>query len=99
MSHKSPFEPQSRGKMPENWPFALRHEHNLCKKKSRMEKCLPRLQRCHGSLKGAVSPIQAADTASRFGQSRGLILKTRDSFRVRVCVVKRLKLYGTMPMI
>lgn len=27
-----------------------------------MEKCLPRLQRCHGSLKGTVSLIQAADT-------------------------------------
>lgn len=61
MSHKSPFEPQSRGKMPENWPFALRHEHNLCKEKSCMEKCLPRLQRCHGSLKETVSPKKAAD--------------------------------------
>lgn len=39
-------------KMPQIWPFALRHEHNLCKKKSCMEKCLPRLERCHGSLKG-----------------------------------------------
>lgn len=61
MSHKSLFEPQSREKMPENWPFALRHEHNLCKKKSCMEKCLPRLERCHGSLKGEVPPIKAAD--------------------------------------
>lgn len=57
MSRESPFERQSRGKMPENWPFALRHEHNLCKGKSCMEKCLPRLQRRHGSLKGTVSPI------------------------------------------
>lgn len=53
--HNVLFEQESWAKLPQNWPFALRHEHNLCKKKSCIEKCLPRLERCHGSLKGEVA--------------------------------------------
>lgn len=53
--------------MPQIWPFALRHEHNLCKKKSCMEKCLPGPERCHGSLKG-----DAAHTRTRTHTQQGV---------------------------
>lgn len=57
---QNPIWAKKSGEMPQIWPFTLRHEHNLCKKKSCMEKCLPRLERCHGSLKGDAAQIRAA---------------------------------------
>lgn len=54
--------------------FALRHEHNLCKEKSCIEKCLPRLERCRGSLKGEAAAIQAEQRKRRLGETAGTTL-------------------------